>query len=349
MPDDVASCCWPRFAGYEVVETPFGETVRPRSGGKMEWYNPASSDFGALSRALTELVAMLRGPLDVMEKRMLAYPLDAMEDRTWAEHLHTVEAWAPRLKPRACGQLLQWIREHGLLGVLVERLEVIRSAPLPYQLGTFQQHAYRRVAHEWTSQNFAPLLDEDTRRPGAEMFHERDGGLELTDVGFSDPEWLRFFPTVVLDSDSDPENYAYGAPDSEAFWRVYGEPISRLLLAVLGIDRAQRALAAPKAGVAPEWITFHRGELNRLGIRVSQALMPAEGRRHRVGWCYASLWGLLASSAIWATGRQGIRVCVRCGTVFLSGRADALYCGDRCKKAAAQWRARHPKSEEADD
>ena len=56
--DDFASCRWPRFDSYEVVESAFGQTAQPKPSAKVDWYYPAD-DFGALSRALTELVALL--------------------------------------------------------------------------------------------------------------------------------------------------------------------------------------------------------------------------------------------------------------------------------------------------
>jgi hypothetical protein len=341
--DESNSCRWPRCSSYEIVENTFGQTVQPTPGAKLKWYYPAEH-FGALSRALTELVAMLRKPLNQMEKSMLAEPL------------RPIEEWAPRLGARTCEQLvLEWLPEYGLLGILLERLKVVRDRAAPYERGALQQHLCSRIGHDWVSRDLLPLMPEQTRPPGAEMLLEADLGrdFELTQVAFTNPEWLRFFPAVAASGD-DPENYPYGSPDSESFWRAYGEPIPRLLYELLRIDRAQRALnPSEKAGRwrsstgVYEMHAFHRTELNRLGSQVSQALVATGRREQTVGWAYASLLGLLASSAIWAMSRQGVKACKRCGTTFVSGRSDAKYCCDRCKKAAYQERVRHP--EGADD
>ncbi len=339
--DDFASCRWPRFDSYEVVESAFGQTAQPKPSAKVDWYYPAD-DFGALSRALTELVALLRNPLNDMEGNMLAEPLLTIED------------WAPRLGVRTRGQLLRWLREHGLLGVLLERLNIVREKAAPWEGGTFRQHLSSRIGHEWVSRGLAPLMPEETRPPGAEVLLEAKLGrdLEPSPVPFTDPEWLRFFPTVGASGD-DPETYAYGSPDSETFWRAYGEPIPRLLYELLRIDRAQRALNLPKkvglgrpsAGVN-EMHAFHRSELNRLGSQVSQALVATGRRQEKVGWAYASLLGLLASSAIWATDRRDVKHCERCAPP--SPREIRRKVLRRSlQKAAYQDRARH--AEEAHD
>ena len=132
--DDFASCRWPNSTATKLSRALLAK--RRNRSRVPRWTGTTPQTTAAPYRALTELVALLRNPLNDMEGNMLAEPLLTIED------------WAPRLGVRTRGQLLRWLPEHGLLGVFLERLNIVRRKPRPGR-GDVRQHLSSRIGHEW--------------------------------------------------------------------------------------------------------------------------------------------------------------------------------------------------------
>ena len=86
--------------------------------------------------------------------------------------------------------------------------------------------------------------------------------------------------------------------------------------------------------------------LNQLAAegQVSPAVLFDDDGRQFMGWQYSSLVGLFAVMVMvaFASPRQRLRVCQRCGSPFFTSAYQTRYCHPRCKRAEAQQRRRHP-------
>ena len=147
--------------------------------------------------------------------------------------------------------LLEWIGEHGLLGLLPHRVAMVtlapRLVPRPGRAPVESSVRYVRTGRGWIADIIGPSnLAGSEPAPESEVDPEwRAGGRRAPGVllrGASD-EWLdhpswslepltktwgRYFPSIP---ESERAEYPYPSPASEAFWRIYAEPAGEIVRA----------------------------------------------------------------------------------------------------------------------
>lgn len=108
-------------------------------------------------------------------------------------------------------------------------------------------------------------------------------------------------------------------PGSEAFWKVYQEPVADILRAGRVLHHVRREMLAAKDNLTKAPSLYHLLQSNGW-------IMNAEG--HAV-WTAASLLGAFAQSQV--VGAHPPRPCAgQCGGMVPPGRTNRKYCSDTC-------------------
>ncbi len=220
------------------------------------------------------------------------------------------------LADRPDDEILAWVREYGLLGLLPRQLVTVAFPPHRIGKGMRQRFLWRsgpawRSTRTWPMEGPCAVLDQSSL-PFARV-----------------PLWnlRRYFPGVPrarLDAGTVLD------PTTAEFWKVYGEPVVEIRAAA---HQLRQASNVKEPGVV-------------LGALVSDAAPwpfwehPRE--RPRLAWSAHSLFGHLALWALEDTCLQDdmIRSCGVCGRLFYATRTWTDYCSPRCKDTAKKRRRR---------
>ncbi len=245
-------------------------------------------------------------------------------------------------------RLAAWCGQHGLLGVLLQRVQMVTLAPRydcpsPAERGiAICQDQYTRTSRGWTQ----------SRRSGRRARHARAG------TSVPAQEVPRNWPTahaVVQDlctgawqverlsttwgrfviNDTDP------APLSDAFWRAYQEPVRDFEDAATLFAQALQALSRGRRRRAGG--TARRAALavlDRLAAPASPIIVEADDslRQEWVAPTLLSAFALMALLDI--TEQRRPMSCANCGQLFTTRARQGTYCSDSCRWAAQKRRHR---------
>jgi hypothetical protein len=218
--------------------------------------------------------------------------------------------------------ILDWCRQHGLLGVLLSRWEAISLAPHHEGRNRWVQRRYLR--------GFGQVI----------QMHETSGDVEemkasvlihaLNDlVLVEEPPhktWSRFFPTVEL---SQRDSFPYPIPYSDDFCRLYGERLieicnaAKLLVGVM----LHLGRKPPKIDGDPQLAREEALDaINILRQPVTSVLQLDAAGTGTDRWVAPSLLASFAEmfAQDLAYGRPTLQ-CISCGTPFVSSAYQALY------------------------
>ncbi len=335
---------WHRFDRYEIRE----DVIVPADGAVLEQFDP-----WAATDAERPYESLLRLAQDV---RFLP---------PTAGTPHQLDDASERL-------VLEWVHEHGVLGVLPHRAMSVRLAPRWATLFSPDPNRLfpRVLTHVkttigWNSEErstlpnspgtyylvdepdqFGELVPDDAIPPQwatAGVLLRRLDGFEIHAESFR-PYWARYFPSVP---DAERETYAYPLPLSDAFWHLYGEPIGEFIAAATTFKAAIEGLAqmGPIDQISDEQagkVVEGRGLLHALVQDIRSAVALSDQGTMRQLWVSTSLLGTLAMMALEdLTGSTGrVRRCSTCARLFVSRSYQASYCSQTCRGTSQKRRYR---------
>ncbi len=237
-------------------------------------------------------------------------------------------------------EILHWCREHGLLGVLLHRVEMATFVQAP-GTGFGPRIRFQRTTRGW--QCSEPIFD---------LKGIPDPGVVIRDLGsFNwriEPEsetWATFFPDISG------EHKVYPTPTSDEFWAQYGERVEVFLEAAhklkQAVDELQK-LSNPAKLDEREWLRWSRAEttIHALTSPVRPFLYPQEDDAFGLGWaCYSllSIFAMMASLDLVESRQLRCQVCER---MFVSKAVQAKYCSSRCRATEQMRRYRKKKAKE---
>jgi hypothetical protein len=266
------------------------------------------------------------------------------------------------IKPETAANLCSWCAQHGLLGILPQRVQSVVPAPR-WEPNLFQARGtkktftptlrqYSRTCFGWRTNIQAPHWRGEVKRRNEELVADKDLPPKwpkpyavIQDLGKHECSheplaltWARFFPAVPKGEE---ETYFYPQPLSDGFWREYAEPVTdflsgaALLQATLEGLGTMNNLRDTAGATGPEQFLQVRVALETLnavvgtialGIRVGQ-----EGSFQQQ-WIAPSLFASYALMALQDLTRQRrVLRCIVCGRLFLSKAHAARYCGLKCR------------------
>lgn len=307
LPPSLIVTEWPRFSAYEFKETTFGEVIAPTKGSKLEWYAPLQEGLNAT--AFTELQHIL-GPTMRSEKHWVFTsryaaalgPHGSLGSGGWMQERW---AWPLRLTRHRRCELLEWCSQHGLLGVLLERLHSLCLPPRVVRdyVGVKGEHEVQEdftfAAGAWrTRRRWDPpkwpssdaLLDLwgplPFWRPSRAVLELPDPEDEMTEkpttVPLDDPELLAFFPELG-GPDAKSDALFYPKPGGESFWWAYAEPLGEMVAAVALLSNALRTVVMEPKDLGGDAIVKQRvasGENRRRVAKEEVAYRRGSARAH---------------------------------------------------------------------
>src|SRR5439155_27351539 len=130
------------------------------------------------------------------------------------------------------------------------------------------------------------------------------------------------------------DTYPYPLPTSDAFWRMYAEPVDAFIEAAMVFRTAVRQLNGSDAGERQLGLQTLNALLSPVGIAIG--VTAGELRERRVPH---SLLGMFAAMVLLdvTAGRRPL-ACIVCGTPFLSKVDRARYCSPPCRRNAQKRR-----------
>lgn len=146
--------------------------------------------------------------------------------------------------------------------------------------------------------------------------------------------WWSYFPDVPAE---EAETYAYPAPLSEAFWRLYAEPYSTFIEALQRLTEALWDLEHHKprkqtTETDRPRVAEGRAMLHALLAPASPAVVPQDDGSFRQEWVCGSLLSAFAMMALQdLTESRRVRGCDVCHRLFVSQHPRALYCSPVCR------------------
>jgi len=354
-----------RFSAYELRDG----YIRPTPEAQLETYDP----WAVYAASLTKKPAV-----EAPYTSLLALLDKVLEGATLSPS-------APdplyRLSAAAEAAITSWCRQFGLLGVLLQRVQAITlwprwepvewvSPPLPRRLLFPAVTQYARSSTGWSKAD-SPMTDTEPRtdlaqtgalvaetdwptrlpRPGVVLRDLRSPAVKVEGL---DGTWSRFFPGVPAE---ERDTFAYPQPLTDAFWRLYAEPVDAfidgalMLRDALGGLKLLKPLAEASEREASQ-LDRARNLLQTLIWGTSPVLkFTAEGAAEPV-WVAPSLLGALAMMAFLdlTESRRRLRRCEVCGRLFVSTAWQATYCSAKCRhtaqKRANRARQRNPEGHE---
>ena len=315
---------WFRFEGYEIK----GDYICPIADAKLveifpwqEFRNPAG-------------------------KKSVRQPYHSLLEL--ASHLR----WDSRLRLEGDGEqrVLDWCGEHGLLGLLLHRVETVilpaekrftpgvsASAPTP------KTTIFERRNRGWTVIDAVDLPTAPTK-PGV-YIRRQLGGFQMTFEPL-EKTWGSFFRDVPV---RDRPGYQYPAPFTPDFWRQYCEPLGQFVAAAVSFRQAVDTLRKLGARTKPAPAEIMRAEslMHALSLPV-RPLLYQHGKHYGVGWACHSLLAAYAMMAILDLARARVLECANptCRKIFVSNTVQARYCGETCR-GTVQVRKRRKLQEKA--
>ncbi len=289
-------------------------------------------------------------------------------------------------------RILDWCARHGLLGILLQRTEMVTLpvdwAPLAEGIKGITEHEgtvlwptltqYMRDAGGWRTRQRAHVTHGRGNSRGAEEDDFEEEQLDPDNPGryfgpsaplpgvvlhglwepgwvqeSLDETWASFFPAVPY---AERATYRYPRPTTDAFWRLYAEPLDAFLEgaealagALYGLQGERPFAGGPEASDAA---ARSLAALHTLVAPVSAALAITEDGALRQRWLAPSLLGSFAMMALQdLAGNRRVLACNRCGGLFTAAAYQARYCSPRCRNAAqkAALRSREAQQEVDDE
>ena len=332
MPEsfDLVAGRWYRFDRYELRDG----IVRPARGAEGQWYDPWA-DF-----------------------------------RPAAPYLGLVEL-ADRLKRSAAGwedQITAWCAAHGLLGILHQRS--LHAVLAPQTWSSESQHVivrneYSRSRRFYWGLDGGARWESETVLLGASAAEAkvlqlrphvltRDIGIWGSYLGYREEflgrAWARFFPNLPAE---EAETYQYPNPQSNEFWRSYGEPIDDFMTgaralrsAVEGLGKVvRRASDWQEQGDLDYEITLGWQDLNKLLSAVNPVLQFTDNEKPRLEWEAPSLLAHFALMVLHdVTEDRRLFRCEGCNRIAVTQSRVAKFCSVTCreKMQKRRFRASHP-------
>jgi hypothetical protein len=343
MPLDVAGGLWVRFDSYEVRDG----YIRPEPGAQLETYDPWEAYRSARATRAEQ-----------------APPYQSL--------LTLVESLSLEFTAQSAARVAAWCTEHGLLGVLLQRAQVValqpRFIPVPSGLRVTvdgrvpasplwpAQAWYYRAGIGWAVEystggppgpalvidmpdregQLVPeeALPSNAHHPHVLLQELQSPRWSVEPLGTT---WARFFPAVP---ESEHETFAYPMPRTREFWEAYAEPVEDFLAGAGAFYRALAALRQTKPRdqfTDAEAAQFSHGlhALHTLVAPVRPVVLPWQDGSLQLRWLAPSLLASFAMMAVQdLTEHRQIRSCERCGGLFASAAYQARYCSTRCRQTA---------------
>ena len=182
-------------------------------------------------------------------------------------------------------------------------------------------------------------------RPGVIFQSVGKAELKQEPLGYS---WARFFPDVPTEQR---ETFQYPVPLSEAFWRLYAEPLDAFVNAAVTLRNALYGLAhvKPVAEASKEensWVRCGEKILYALLAPVSPALELLDDGKFQQRWVSTSLLASYAMMAFLDLVEERPLRCEVCGKLFVSGAYQARYCSPTCRHTAQKRAYRERRKQE---
>ena len=356
---------WWRFDRYEIRDG----YIRPAKGATCEAFDPWDEYRKSLSK---------RGTSTPPYRSLLVLASELAPEDTEISEV---------LTPDSQRKVTEWCSHHGLLGVLLHRAQwvVLPARWVPNPDGPNRrrlvpiQDSFILSGHRWVTSTSSSVKDiiappgtrsgsvvrgtlaEEFEPPRVLMRDEfmswddskellRDESIPTWKMEPLTETWARFFPSVPKAAR---EQYDYPPPLTEAFFRLYAEPVEEFIGAVV---RLQRAIEFPSEriltpGMAPDEIVDELRDLRELISHVSPIPVVLTDGTLSQRWAAPSLLASLAMMAFQdMTTERRMRHCGNhaCGNVFVTRSPQGLYCSPRCRRTV-QMRAtrQHKKEREA--
>ena len=340
---------WCRFDAYEVGDG----FIRPATGANPEFYDlwydfrQARSDRSARIPPYGLLLDLLQN----LEFRPVPGPGPLLA-----------------LSPGSEERLLAWCTGNGLLGVLPQRVQLVTLAPRREPLEGREDHRvptlnqflrtnqgwiktgrWRSGGHNASAENMPARQNEaidssqvpsDWPRPGVVIQDLRVPDYTVEPLSKT---WGRFFPSVP---EAAREGYAYPLPGTEAFWRIYAEPVEDFVAAATLLLSAIKFLGEVR--ISGDDLQHDRSEilarlddLHRLLAPVGPAVTLTEDGTFRQEWRASTLLGAYTMMALLdlTEGRRPL-ICTTCGRLFVTKAHRGIYCSATCRQTAQKRRYR---------
>jgi len=222
-----------------------------------------------------------------------------------------------RLTSDTQSRLLEWCRQFGLLGVLLQRVETVVLAPRTEAVrrGTSEviQTIYKRSSTGW---QLIKMHGAELTRDTGVMVQDRDLGHVIWEpLGQT---WTKFFPAVP---ETERDTYPYPNPSEDEFWEIYGEPVGEFLRAADGLSATLAEIARERERSSPT--SFDAcipalERLNRYAAAVRLWVFPNRDGRLSQFWIAPTLLSSLAMMALQDLAEQReVRECQTCGRLFV--------------------------------
>ena len=287
---------WWRFSRYEIQDG----VIRPASGSHLMPYDPWI-DFQQVRNqtngqpAYGELVRLV-----------------------WALRRDPTGRSPRGFSPESQAKILAWCGRYGLLGVLLARWESVTLSPCP-KGGESKLKIQERYIRSYGTTVGIVRSEGDLDKAQSRVLIHGLNDVEIKEESLADT-WHRFFPSV---SWHERESFAYPAPYSPRFCKLYAEPVmefwraARLFAGIVenigpAGKRGRERVVASKGteALAREQATH---SLNLLRRGVSQVLFD-EGEGLRQEWSSPSLLASFAEMfAIDAFAGARVQYCECCG------------------------------------
>lgn len=306
---------WWRFDRYEIQDS----IIRPAPGARLSWYDPWA-DFQKIRNQTNGQPAYID----------LARLVEVLRKDPATKGSIT------GLSPDSRSKILVWCDLHGLLGVLLARVESVTLMPQP--LGrdpTLRTQVHYRRAYGTTVGVRQTKGDEPAARSGVLLHALND--FNLTEETLADT-WYRFFPSVP---ERERESFPYPVPYSAEFWEIYAEPVIEFwrgarLLAGCVESLGPAAKSSVKEGSESEHSQdLKRAQaieaLNLLRKDVNQVLVDEDDGLQQQ-WVSPSLLSSFAEMFIQdVVARARAQYCECCGKLFVTQAYQAVYCSRACR------------------
>lgn len=236
-------------------------------------------------------------------------------------------------------RLLAWCREHGLLGILLQRVAMV-CLPFTSEKGRPLPDMYLKTSMGWTS-SFSTRWTQRVK-PGTKDLLGREikpdknawpsPGVLLSAINNHEYRWEplnktwdTFFSRLPVRERT--EN-SFPVPLTQEFWRMYVEPLDEFLGGISVLWSTMRGI---KIG-DPEKVFSER--LNALVSQVNPVLTHDKGE-FKQRWVSPSL---LASYAMMIlqdlTSNRRILTCPVCNNIFVTDAWQGTYCSSTCRNTA---------------
>lgn len=326
---------WPRFSKYEIVDG----SIRPTRGSTVEWYDPYAEHEALSNRsarqnaAYEELISLTK---TFLPKAPSAVDIATAKAAINAGRRPQVVSWAFH-----AGNLLDWVRQHGLLGLLHHTLV---SA-------SFWKNGFEESALTWSRAGWRlAAIRTNGRSTSLKALQQQLGYLTVshalvragsTTCVRQPPElaWENYFPMIAVKNLATVPKLM--ATATERAWRQYAEPVNDFVLAALSLRTMLTSLHPARKQNALSQVAVGLFSSDELLVPVRSGIHLGTDGVFRTAWSSPSLLGHLAMTAAHDVARyQRIVICPNptCGMPHAARKAT--YCSDRCGRTVQMRRRR---------